>query len=97
MRVKINMISGKSPDLLRRVLLLRECLEEHFYEYFSNSLQRVNDHVSEYEEMECMMRCAAVTVSFPFFCISRMRTGIHGRPSVEFLWLECSLPNLILI
>ena len=61
------MISGKSLDLLKSVPLLQEDLEEHLYEYFSNSLQRVNDHVSEYEEMECMTRCAAVTVSFPFF------------------------------
>lgn len=60
------MISGKSLDLRWGVLFLCGGLEEHFYEYFSHSLQRVNDHVSEYEEMECMTRCAAVAVSFPF-------------------------------
>lgn len=36
------------------------------------SLYRVNDHVSEYERMECMTRCAAVAISFPILNITHM-------------------------
>lgn len=44
------------------------------------SLWRVNDHVSEYEEMECMTRCAAVTISFPILNIA----PAHRRPWQAF-------------
>lgn len=48
------------------------------------SLWRVNDHVSEYEEMECMTRCAAVTISFPILNIAQAREppwqGFSGIP-----------------
>lgn len=40
------------------------------FETFSHST--VNDHVSEYEQMECMTRCAAVTISFPILTITHM-------------------------
>lgn len=42
---------------------------------FQSFLWRVNDHVSEYEEMECMTRCAAVTISFPIL----NKTHTHKR------------------
>lgn len=50
----------------------------------SFSLWRANDHVSEYEELECMTRCAAVTISFPILNITHAHKhlwqGFSGIP-----------------
>lgn len=53
-------------------------MKKKFLRIFSDifSLWRANDHVSEYEEMECMTRCAAATISFPILNIAHA----HGRP-----------------
>lgn len=52
------------------------------------SLQRVNDHVSEYEEMECMTRCAAVTISFPILNIT------HAHRHAWQAFSEIPLPGM---
>lgn len=64
------MITDKGTELLESLCLLRGGLEENIYEYLSNFLTLVSDHVSEYEEMECMTLCAAVTISFPILNIA---------------------------
>ncbi len=50
------------------------------------SLWRANDQVSEYEEMECMTLCAAVTISFPILNI----THAHMRPWQGFSGIPCA-------
>lgn len=35
----------------------------------------MNDHVSEYEEVECMTRSAAVTISFPILNVAHALMG----------------------
>lgn len=52
------------------------------------SLWRVNDQVSEYEEMECMTQCAAVSISFPILNI----THTHKHSWQDFSGI--SLPGV---
>lgn len=64
------MISGKSLSSTKSAPLLHKNLEEHIYEFFSNSPLRVSDHVSEYERMECVAGCSCdKSVSYFFYNI----------------------------